>query len=173
MGVVGSRGLEPLDASPLFRSRAVYSRLGRKEPGARPRIRTATCAAVGLGEQNDATGPIRTDTARGLKPLPPTNWATRAMMADCIATLPTVRAGGRGIGPRQPCGWPRLSKAAPYLSVNHPHVWRRAEGSNPTPRGAHSLSRRVAGHSSGALHDHVHGCAVVPRAGFEPATSAF
>jgi len=44
-------------------------------------------------------------------------------------------------------------------------VWRRAEGSNPTPRGAHSLSRRVAGHSSGALRNHVRGCAVVPRAG--------
>ena len=100
-------------------------------------------------------------------------WATRAKLADgarierahpcglgalptrCIATLPTVLADGRGIEPRQPCGWPRLSKAAPYLSVNHPHVWRRAEGSNPTPRGAHSLSRRVAGHSSGALRNHV------------------
>src|SRR5262245_59216177 len=88
-----------------------------------------------------------------------------AIPMRCIATLPTVLADGRGIEPRQPCGWPRLSKAAPYLSVNHPVVWRRAEGSNPTPRGAHSLSRRVAGHSSGALRNHVRGCAEMPRAG--------
>jgi hypothetical protein len=36
--VVGSRGLEPLDASLLFRRRTVYSRLWRKEPGARQRV---------------------------------------------------------------------------------------------------------------------------------------
>src|SRR5215475_2833459 len=49
-------------------------------------------SAVGLGEQNGATGPIRTDTARGLKPLPPTNWATVALVraAGCEPALFTT-----------------------------------------------------------------------------------
>jgi hypothetical protein len=30
--------------------------------------------------------------------------------------------------------------------------WRKADGSNATPCGAHPLSKRVAGHSGGAFH---------------------
>src|SRR5262249_32810765 len=86
-GVVGSRGFERLDASRPFRSRAVSSPLGEKGARCSPadsnrdlRRFKGRASAVGLGEQAGATGPIRTDTARGLKPLPPTNWATVALV---------------------------------------------------------------------------------------------
>ena len=40
-----------------------------------------------------------------------------------------------------------------YL-CEHFSRWRKADGSNATPCGAHPFSRRGAGHSSGALHSH-------------------
>jgi hypothetical protein len=70
----------------LFHSRPGYSRLSGKGPGAGGPIRTDTGArfklaasAVGL-RQRGATSEIRTHTARGLKPLPPTSWATVALV---------------------------------------------------------------------------------------------
>src|SRR5437764_1398278 len=70
----------------LFHSPPGYSRLSGKGPvlavrfeRTLERVFRLAASAVGL-RQRGATGPIRTDTARGLKPLPPTSWATVALV---------------------------------------------------------------------------------------------
>src|SRR5204863_4234198 len=86
--VVGPRGVEPLDARRSVSQSAGLQPAERKGTRAGGPIRTDTetsfrlaASAVGLRQRiSGATGPIRTDTARCLKPLPPTSWATVALV---------------------------------------------------------------------------------------------
>ena len=63
----------------------------------------------------------------------------------------TQVARPRGIEPLSARGQ-RAALPLSYGRKGHGRDWRKADGSNATPRGAHPLSKRVAGHSSGAFH---------------------
>jgi hypothetical protein len=79
-GVVGSRDSNPSRPLP-FAVGWFTAAWGERSPvlarGFEPRLARfkGRASAVGLGEQNAATGPVRTDAARCLKPLSPTGRA--------------------------------------------------------------------------------------------------
>ena len=107
---------------------------GGIERGAADRNRTRVCAVVPLGSAIELRTPELSGVVHraGLEPAKPEGtWFTakpRCRLSICARELD---AG-------DPCDRP------------HP-CWRKADGSNATPCGAHPFSRRVAGHSSGAF----------------------